>query len=76
MEEVPGVAVAVPHISEHQLKRYYLGHVSDETELASLEEHVLCCHECLDRAERTERAVSTSPSRMQGRWLIGALPDF
>jgi hypothetical protein len=45
------------HISDGDLERYYLGMVKDESELAPLEEHLLWCHECLDRAEAAERFV-------------------
>lgn len=30
-----------PHISQHDLKRYHLGMVVEESELAPLEEHIL-----------------------------------
>ena len=39
------------HISDHDLEHYYLGMVQDEAELAPLEEHLLWCCECMDRAE-------------------------
>lgn len=39
------------HISDHDLERYHLGMVKDEAELAALEEHILSCGECADRAE-------------------------
>jgi hypothetical protein len=45
------------HISDEDLERYYLGMVKDETELAPLEEHLLWCHGCIDRAEVSERFV-------------------
>ncbi len=45
------------HVSDDDLERYYLGMVQDETELASLEEHLLWCHECIARAESAERYV-------------------
>ena len=34
-----------------------MGAVEDEGELAALEEHLLMCDECIDRAERTDRYV-------------------
>jgi len=37
-----------PHISEHDLERYHLGMVADESELANLEEHLLACSECVE----------------------------
>lgn len=39
------------HISDHDLERYHLGMVKDEHELTSLEEHLLGCGACADRAE-------------------------
>jgi hypothetical protein len=56
------------HISDHDLERYYLGMVTDEAELAPLEEHLLWCGWCVGRAERTQddvdaiRAVMSSIS--------------
>ena len=45
------------HISDHDLERYYLGMVTDEPELASLEEHLLACPECVSRAEESDRTI-------------------
>ena len=39
------------HISDHDLERYHLGMVVDEAELAPLEEHLLSCPKCVERAE-------------------------
>ena len=47
----------VNHISDHDLERYYLGMVKDEAELASLEEHLLVCPACVERAESTQDYV-------------------
>jgi hypothetical protein len=47
------------HISAHDAERYYLGMVTEETELAALEEHLLWCHGCLDLAQETEDYVDT-----------------
>ena len=44
------------HISDHDLERYYLGMVT-EPELTSIEEHLLWCHECLERNQSSERYV-------------------
>ena len=41
------------HISDHDLERYHLGMVTDEDELAALEEHYLGCPECAKRAEES-----------------------
>jgi anti-sigma factor RsiW len=45
------------HISDHDLERYYLGMVTDEEELALLEEHLLWCSWCVERAEETQEYV-------------------
>lgn len=45
------------HISDHDLERYYLGLVTQEEELAPLEEHLLCCQSCVERAEALENYV-------------------
>lgn len=45
------------HISDHDLERYHLGMVGDEVELAALEEHLLWCSPCIDRAEATAQYV-------------------
>jgi anti-sigma factor RsiW len=47
----------VNHVSDHDLERYYLGMVKDEAELASLEEHLLACPACVERAESTQDYV-------------------
>jgi hypothetical protein len=45
------------HVSEHDLERYYLGMVIDEAELARLEEHILGCGSCAQRAEEAQDYV-------------------
>ena len=45
------------HISDHDLERYHLGMVTDEAELALLEEHLLGCPACADRAEESAAYV-------------------
>jgi hypothetical protein len=45
------------HISNTDLERYYLGMIPDGPELAGLEEHLLTCGECVDRAEETQDYV-------------------
>jgi hypothetical protein len=52
------------HISDHDLDRYYLGMVVDEAELAPLEEHLLCCHGCLERAENSGKDIDTLRAAM------------
>ena len=51
------IAMSTKHISDHDLERYYLGMVTREEELAPLEEHLLWCHSCVERAEETEDYV-------------------
>jgi len=41
------------HISDHGLERYCLGMITEERELAPLEEHILACPVCAVRAEET-----------------------
>ena len=45
------------HISDDDLERYYLGLVTAEAELASLEEHLFACPACTDRGEQTQDRV-------------------
>jgi hypothetical protein len=42
------------HITDHDLERYYLGIVKDESELAALEEHILACGSCARRADEAQ----------------------
>ena len=46
------------HLTDHDLERYYLGMVTEESELATLEEHLLWCNECIDRCQSSERYVA------------------
>jgi hypothetical protein len=46
------------HISDHDLERYCLGMFRNkETQLAVLEEHLLVCVQCVNRAEQTQDYV-------------------
>ena len=47
------------HISDDDLERYAMGAVKDEGELAALEEHLLVCGQCIERAEKTEGYIET-----------------
>ena len=47
------------HISDHDLERFILGMVRNESELEPLKEHLLVCAECIDRAEQTRQYVGT-----------------
>src|SRR5438105_265479 len=46
------------HISDHDLERYHLGMVTGEVELAPLEEHLMFCKICVDRAKEVAEWVS------------------
>jgi hypothetical protein len=52
--------MSTEHISDHDLERYYLGMVTQEEELAPLEEHLLWCQSCVDRAEETQDSVDVT----------------
>jgi hypothetical protein len=41
------------HISHHDLERYHIGMVCDETELCAIEQHLIGCEQCVRRAEET-----------------------
>ena len=43
------------HISDHDLERYHLGMVTDEEELAAIEEHYLGCPECAPNVPTNRR---------------------
>ena len=45
------------HISSHDLERYYLGMIVNESDLAVLEEHLLMCPECVERAQASDAFV-------------------
>jgi hypothetical protein len=47
------------HISTHDAERYYLGMVTEEEQLAPLEEHLLWCCGCLDLVQETEDFIDT-----------------
>ena len=49
--------MAGQHISDEDLERYYLGMVTEESELASLEEHLLAWPSCGSRAEEAQDRV-------------------
>jgi hypothetical protein len=54
------------HISDEDLERYPLGMVKDETELAPLEEHLLVCAACIERADETRQYVGTMRKALAG----------
>jgi hypothetical protein len=45
------------HLSDTDLECYYLGMTPDGPELVALEEHLLICGECVDRAQETQDYV-------------------
>ena len=45
------------HISDHDLECYYLGIISEEHDLAPLEEHILACASCAAKAEAIQDYV-------------------
>jgi hypothetical protein len=47
------------HISDHDLERYHLGMVKVESELGQIEEHLLGCPSCAERAEASATYVDT-----------------
>jgi hypothetical protein len=55
------------HISDHDLERYYLGMITEEVELEPLEEHLIGCSDCADRAEETQNYVDAMRVAML-RW--------
>jgi hypothetical protein len=55
------------HIDDHDLERYHLGMVKDEIELAALEEHLLWCGACVDRAEASAGYVDAVRAAACGR---------
>jgi hypothetical protein len=52
------------HVSDHDLERCYLGTIADEAELAPLEEHLLGCPVCVERAEKAAEYVDTLRAAM------------
>jgi hypothetical protein len=53
------------HFDDHDLERYYLGMVTEDGELSRLEEHILCCAWCTERAEHVQRYVDAIRAVMQ-----------
>jgi hypothetical protein len=58
------------HISDDDLERYAMGTVKVAGELATIEEHLLACGWCIDRAENTEGYIGNmraALARLQAR---------
>jgi len=51
------IQLSTEHTSDHDLERYCLGMVTDESELTELQEHLLWCPHCVERAEETRDYV-------------------
>ena len=49
--------MAWQHITDDDLERYCLGMIKDETELAPIEEHLLACPDCVQRAEEEQHTL-------------------
>jgi hypothetical protein len=49
--------MAWQHISDEDLETYCLGMVTDKSELAPLEEHLLACPSCVERGEDAQGYV-------------------
>jgi len=54
----------VEHISEDLLELYSLGRL-EEPQLAPVEEHLLVCHECLDRVQRIDEFVAAMKAALR-----------
>ena len=52
------------HISEDLLELYSLGRL-EEPQLAPVEEHLLVCHECLDRVQRIDEFVAAMKAALR-----------
>jgi hypothetical protein len=59
------------HISDDDLERFILGMVKDEAELERLEQHLLVCAECIERAEQSRKYVLTMKTALARRELAG-----
>ena len=55
------------HISDDDLERYAMGTVKDEGELARLEEHLLVCGQCIERAEKNEECIESIRAALECR---------
>jgi hypothetical protein len=59
------------HISVDDLERYLLGKVTQEEELALLEEHLPVCGQCIERAEKNKEYVKTIRAALECRLARG-----
>jgi len=57
------------HVDDLDLERLYLGMVTDPNELEAIDEHLLWCHRCLDRAEALQDYIDAMRAAMiRGNW--------
>jgi hypothetical protein len=62
---------ASAHISDDDLERHYLGMIPEGPELTALEEHLLVCRECIERAEETKAWVDAIRAVLiEGKWDV------
>ena len=59
------------HISDDDLERYHLGTIVNEAELAPLEEHLLACPGCVERAEEAAAYVEAIAAIITGNFDLG-----
>ena len=60
------------HISDDDLERLIPGMVKDEAGLERLEEHLLVCTECIERAETTRQYVGTMKTTLAAKTSLGS----
>jgi hypothetical protein len=56
------------HPSDHELERYHLGMVKNLIELAALEDHVITCAACAERAQESAEYVDIRAGIIQGNF--------
>ena len=56
------------HIAADTLERYMRGTITNKTELATLEKHLLVCAWCIQRAEKTEHCVTAVRVELPSPW--------
>jgi hypothetical protein len=57
------------HPNEDSLERYAMGLINEDAELAPLEEHLLACPSCCQRAEFWEHYVWSIRSSLSQSWI-------
>jgi hypothetical protein len=51
---VPSFRLQAGHVSDDDLECLYLGMILQEQDLAAMEEHLLVCPECIERAQASQ----------------------